>query len=313
MQIHISWKTIIATLIFAFGIVLLIRLTLNFLNPPPQTAAQPQAITTVPPTPTGAPIGAATASSEPEPGAEVTAVLPTPTPSIQPTATATLAPELPSPTPEPTPEPTLPPPTPTPEPLPTRVPTPVPAQLRLIDQGFGQDETQMSYAFIVTNPNPELLAQAVRYQVAAYDANGVVLATDTDTIAQIGPGQNAGVAEVLTLAPNLVVARIEVLLRPGQFVRSPPLQTLTVTNGAFVVGDPPNATGLIQNSFDRDLIDVTVIGIVYDDAGIIGGGSNVVPFIPAQGQAPVSVPVATNLIGTRVAFWVNLVTAPTTP
>lgn len=171
----------------------------------------------------------------------------------------------------------------------------------------------MSYAFIVSNPNPDLLAQDVRYQVAAYDAAGVVLATDTDTIAQIGPGQELGVAKVLAVAPNLTVARIDVLLRPGQFVRSPPLQTLSVANSAFVAGDPPNATGIISNSFDRDLIDVNVIGIVYDEGGIIGGGNTVVPFVPAQGQAAVSIPIATSLTATRVAFWVSLVTAPSTP
>ncbi len=318
MQIQISWKMIVATLIFALSIALLLRLSLNLLNPAPQTADQPPPIESVAPAdPTGSTSEATPGSGSPAPEAHtaVPTALPTATPAseIAPTATATPAPTTITPTLEPTPEPTVPAPTPTLAPPPTRVPTPVPAQLLLVEQGFGQSQTEMSYAFVINNPNPDLLAQTVRYQVAAYDASGVVLATDTDTIAQIGPGQELGVAKALTLAPNLVVDRIDVLLRPGQFVRSPALQNLSVSNNAFVVGDPPNATGIITNSFDRDLIDVNVIGIVYDEGGIIGGGNSIVPFVPAQGQAAVSVPVATSLTATRVAFWVILVSAPTSP
>lgn len=318
MQIHISWKTLIAALIFIFSIALLLRVTISLLSPPTQQAVSlsPTAAAITPSVASGTgteasatPVPAAsstadpgaptqTASSTPEP--------PTPTLAIEPTPEPTF-------TAEPTPEPTLPPPTPTLVPLPTRVPTPVPAQLRILEQGFGQGLAQMSYAFVVSNPNPDLLAQSVRYQVAVYDADGVVLATDTDTIAQIGPGQDLGIAQELRMDSNLAVARVEVLLRPGQFVRSPPIETLTVSNPAFVAGDPPNLTGIINNTLGRDLIDVTVFGIAYDDQGIIGGGNSVVPFIPAQGQAAVSVPVETRLNTTRVAFWVNLVSAPVTP
>jgi hypothetical protein len=316
MQIHISWKTLIATLIFTVGIVLLLRLTLSQASPTPSVVAQPPTEATELPTDVGVSVVPPVADPN-APTATVAAVaeLPsaTPTeaqvePSVAPTAealppTATLEPT-------PTPEATLPPPTPTLAPPPTRVPTPTPAQLILVDQGFGQNQAQMSYAFIISNPNPDLLAQAVRYQVAAYDANGVVLLTNSDTIAQIGPGQDIGIAKTMPLGADLTIARIEVLFRPGQFIRSPPLQTLSVSNPAFVVGVPPNITGVVSNSFDRDLVEVSVVGIAYDDSGIIGGGSSSVPFIPARGQAAVSIPIATNQTATRVSFWVELINAP---
>lgn len=312
MQIHISWKTLIAVLIFALGLVLVFRLSVARLSPtPPAVAEAPSATTQAADgaTPVGANV---TPSAAPQ---ATTAVPPqvTSTPSNEPTptATATAAPSAAAATP--TAAPTQPPPTPTLAPPPTRVPTPVPAQLSLLEQGFGQRAGLMSYAFVVTNPNPELLAQDVRYQIAAYDANGVVLATDTDTIAQIGPGQTLGIAKDLQLASTLTVDRIDVLLRPSQFVRSPPLTTLNVSNAAFVDGDPPNATGIITNSFDRDLVDIAVVGIAYDENGIIGGGRGAVPFVPSQGQAAVSVPIATSLTATRVAFWVQLIAAPETP
>lgn len=318
MQIHISWKTLIAALIFIFGIALLLRVSINLLSPPAQQATSlTPTITAITPSVAGGtgtevsatlvPAASSTADTNaPTQTASPTPEPPTPTLAAEPTPAPTLAAE-------PTPAPTLPPPTETPAPPPTRMPTPAPAQLRILDQGFGQGSAQMSYAFVVSNPNPDLLAQAVRYQVAVYDADGVVLATDTDTIAQIGPGQDLGIAKELRMASDLVVARVEVLLRPGQFVRSPPIETLMVSNPAFVVGNPPNLTGIINNTLGRDLIDVTVFGIAYDDQGIIGGGNSVVPFIPAQGQAAVSVPVETSLNTTRVAFWVNLVSVPAAP
>jgi len=186
----------------------------------------------------------------------------------------------------------------------------VPEPIVIIAQGFGQRPSGASYAFVVNNPNPNLLAQNIRYQVAAYDAAGIVLTTDTDTIAQVGPGQQMGVGKELTLASNLVITRIDVLIRPGQFVQSPPLQMLAVSNPAFVNGDPPNMTGIITNPFDRDLADLNVVGIAYDASGIIGGGSALLPFAPAGGQAPISIPVVTDLQATRVEFFASLNASP---
>jgi hypothetical protein len=315
MQIHISWKSLLAALIFLVGLILIFRVSFTLLSPAPQQGSPESTPTT--PTPTisaeAPPSEAVTPAPEASPSATATSPLAPPTPTAEPSPTASIEAATATATPEPTPEPTPELPTPTLALPPTRVPTAVPAQLRLIEQGFGQNQTLMSYAFVVSNPNPELLAQAVRYQVAAYDASGVVLATDSETIAQIGPGQEQGIARELSLAPGLSVARIDVLLRPSQFVRSPPIQSLTVSNPAFVIGTPPNATGIVNNTFARDLIDVTVFAIAYDEGGIIGGGSSVVPFIPAQAQAAVSVPIATSLEATRIAFWVELDAAPSLP
>lgn len=315
MQIHISWKSLLAALIFLLGLILIFRVSIALLSPAPQEVVSGSSPTAPTPTlnPEAPPSEAITPAPEASPSATATSLLASPTPLAQPSPTASIEAAPATATPEPTPEPTLPPPTPTLALPPTRIPTPVPAQLRLIEQGFGQNQSLMSYAFVVSNPNPELLAQAVRYQVAAYDASGVVLATDSETIAQIGPGQELGIARELSLAPGLAVARIDVLLRPSQFVRSPPLQSLEVSNPAFVAGLPPNATGIVNNTFARDLIDVTVFAIAYDEGGIIGGGNSVVPFIPAQAQAAVSVPIATSLEATRIAFWVELDAAPSSP
>lgn len=307
MQIQISWKTLLAGIIAVLALGLLIRTTSLFLTAGDQAGAAtspPASVVATPPPAETVVALAPTATAAGQLPAEVT---PTLAPEPSPTGTATPTVTQPATA---TPEATAPPASPTPFQPPTREPTPVPQALVIVAQGFGQRASGASYAFVVSNPNPNLLAQNIRYQVAAYDAAGIVLTTDTDTIVQVGPGQQMGVAKNLNLTSNLVITRIEVLLRPGQFVQSPPLQMLAVTNPAFVDGEPPNLTGIIANPLDRDLADLNVVGIAYDDSGVIGGGVADIPFVPAGRQAPISVPVVTSLQATRVEFFAPIGAAP---
>lgn len=312
MQIHISWKALLAGFILVIGLGLLLRTATLFLG------ADETAVAVASPSPTMLTASTGIAGGEGESGtatpllAESPTSAPTATPTAEPTTTTppATATSIATATTAPSPQPTLPPASPTPFLPPTREPTPMPNSLVISAQGFGQRAGLVSYAFVVENPNPGLVAQSVRYQVAVYDASGIVLSTDTDTIAQIGPGQRMGVAKELTLASNLIVSRIEVLLRPGQFVQGQPLQMLQVSNAAFVEGNPPNLTGLLNNPFTRDLGDLEVIGIAYDDVGVVGGGSVILPFVPANGQAPVSIPIATSQQATRVEFYASINAGP---
>ncbi|MCS6881944.1 MAG: hypothetical protein RMK84_06750 [Oscillochloridaceae bacterium] len=308
MRIHISWKALLAIMLFLMALGLLLRsasrlwtseahMVVTATPTAPQNIAQTRvaetALTVTIP---------ATATRSPSPGAAAAA---TPTLSGALAATRTIIG-----TSVPSPQPTLPTPSPTPVQPPTREPTPAPNPLTVVSQGFGQRAGTASYAFVVSNPNPNLLAQNVRYQVAAFNADGVVLLADTDSIAQIGPGQRMGVAKQVNLPANLTVSRIEVLIRPGQFVQAPPLQELPVSNVAFIQGDPPSITGILSNPLNRDLANIRVVGIAYDDVGIIGGGAIEVPFAPARGQAPISIPVSTSQTATRVEFFAQVSAAP---
>lgn len=312
MQIHISWKTLLAGLILVLGIVLLLRTAIMYFS-----AADPTIAAASPTAGTSAGLSSPLATATPGlPSLTATTVPPsvlatatsTDSPTSLPTSTATIISTSTA-----TPEPTAPPASPTPFQPPTREPTAVPASIVVTDQGFGQRVGKVSYAFVVSNPNSGLLAQNVRYQVAAYDAAGIVLLTDTDTIAQVGPGQRMGVGKELVLASNLVVTRIDVLVRPGQYVQAAPVQMLEVTNPAFVEGDPPNLTGIVTNLLSRDLADLSVVGIAYDDSGIIGGGNTILPFVPASGRAPVSIPVVTSQLATRVEFFAPVSSGPPAP
>lgn len=310
MRIHISWKALLAVVIFLIALGLVLRSASQLWTSETQTVVavspaptQNTARTLVSETPLQTTVAITeTPTTSPSPGATAAA---TPTFASTPTTTLTATETL-----VPSPQPTLPLPSPTPFQPPTREPTPAPDPLTVVAQGFGQRGGSASYAFVVSNPNPNLLAQSVRYQVAAYNAEGIVLLTDTDTIAQIGPGQRMGAAKQVTLPLNLTITRIEVLIRPGQFVQAPPLQELPVSNAAFIQGDPPNITGILSNPLNRDLANLKVVGIAYDDVGIIGGGAIEVPFAPARGQAPLSIPVSTSQLATRVEFFAQVSTAP---
>lgn len=311
MQIHISWKALLAGLIFIIGLGLVLRTATRYLtaDDPATAAANPSTITTDTTGPTAlagvTALPGSTASATPlKAPASLT---PVETPAATATGTATAAA---TPIATAAPVPTLPLASPTPFQPPTREPTPAPAPITIIAQGFGQRPAAMSYAFVIANPNPGLLAQDIRYQVAMYDASGIVLQTETGTIDQVGPGQQIGVGKELKLGPNLVVARIDVLLRPGQFVQAPPLQLLQVSNPAFVDGNPPNLTGILANPLDRDLANLKIVGIAFNDSGIIGGGSVELPFAPAGRQVPISVPVVTSQQPTRIEFFAPISAAP---
>ncbi len=313
MRIHISWKALLAVVIFLMAVVLLLRFASRLWTSEAQTGM------TISPAPTQStaltPVAATLAPTNPPgvvtPSALTTSPASSPAAQATPSSSDTLTPAVAiTDTPVPSPQPTLRPPTSTPFQPPTPEPTPARNPLVVVAQGFGQRAASVSYAFVVSNPNPDLLAQNVRYQVAAYNADGIVLLTDTDTIAQIGPGQRMGAAKQVVLPSGLAIARIEVLIRPGQFAQAPPLQELPVSNTAFIQGDPPNITAILSNPLSRDLANLRVVGIAYDDVGIIGGGTIELPFAPARGQAPFSIPVITSQVATRVEFFAQVSTAP---
>ena len=206
---------------------------------------------------------------------------PTPLPA---TPTATLEPS-----------PTAPPPT----------PTPAPQILAIVTHGFGQDERSVGWAFIVENPNADLAIVNSRYQVAAYDASGTVLETDSGYIPIVLPGERLGIASELFLNEGQVVERIDVQVKTGRFE---PLEvtSLFATENVTYLPDRyfPKVTGIVVSSATRDLENLRVSAIAYDAAGnIIGGGFTYVDFVPALGRAAVEVSVTVSAAPARVELY----------
>lgn len=142
-----------------------------------------------------------------------------------PTATSTTAPkeqpvEKADPTATPTPAPTA-----TFTPAPT--PTPKPEDLTITESGFGQDERYLGFAFIVTNPNSNLAIEDAQYQIAAYDADGTVVETDSGYISLILPGQALGIGGTRILDEGVTVDKVEVQLSQGDAETADPLPSFT--------------------------------------------------------------------------------------
>lgn len=199
-----------------------------------------------------------------------------------------------------TPLPTeLPPPTE----LPTEPPsTPIPEPIRITDFGFGQEEDMgenvVGYAFIVKNPNQELVFEKPQYQVTAYDEEGIVVATDSRDIGLLFPGQTLGIGGEMFPDEGVKVAKIEVqFINEGEVKASEPAPPFTVDDIAFQKHDYYTGvvTGKVTNLSDVDLSGLKVSAVIYDEAGnIIGGGWTFMTCLAANNSAGLLIPVARN-------------------
>ena len=220
---------------------------------------------------------------------------PTLTPTIIQEATAVPKPTEAIPTEEPTAEPT--------EPPATKAATP--KSILLVDQGFGQDGSEIGYAFLVENPNPGQAVEGSEYQLAALDAEGVILETDSGFIELILPGQTLGVGGSLFLDEGLTVESIEVQLNPGQTVDAedaPGFEAASVRYFPDEFGS--TATGVVTNPYPEVQEDVLVSAVAYNAAGeIVGGGYTYLNFINAGTASGVEVFVTTEDKADRIELY----------
>jgi hypothetical protein len=223
-----------------------------------EAAQTPTNTTVVEEKPTETPVPAATEAPKEQPAEKAA-----------PTAT-----EAPTATPQPTA-------TPTPQPS----PTPEPEDLIIADYGFGQDGRQLGFAFVISNPNPGLAFEDTQYQVAAYDADGTVLETDSGYISLILPGQDLGIAGEMFIDEGVTVDKIEAQLSLGDAEPSDPLPTFVVDHVTYLSSEIFNrVAGVVTNPYSVPIQDLRVSAILRDvDGSIIGGGYGYLNFILANG------------------------------
>ncbi|MEM8534903.1 MAG: hypothetical protein AAGF95_28950, partial [Chloroflexota bacterium] len=159
--------------------------------------------------------------------------------------------------------------------------------------GFGQDGAEVGYAFIVTNLDDQLIGDS-EYQVSVYDANDVVVGTDSGSVVTIGPGQQIGIAGSLFVNDETVeVDRIDVQFRATDRMIFEEEFVFTAENVNYMPDDiSPSVSGVVSSSYEQDFGNLVVFAIAYDEADeIIGGGYNFLDFIPAQGQSAIDVSI----------------------
>jgi hypothetical protein len=166
----------------------------------------------------------------------------------------------------------------------------------LVDHGFGQEARSLVWAGIVKNPSDLQAVKDWQLTLTVYDAGGRVLAARRARGGWLLPGQEQGLVEGLTLPDGVQVSSVQVDMVPLTFVHSRDAADKPVfeTEDVILESDPrfPKVHGRIVNPADRDLTNVKVVAVLYDEAdAIVGGGMAYVEFVPAQGKAAVSVRV----------------------
>jgi len=208
--------------------------------------------------------------------------------AAEPTASVTAAESIEEPAKETEAEPT-----PTLPPAPSATPLPEAESIQVVAQGFGQDQQEVGFAFLVENPNAELAFESAQYQVAVYDDADTVLDTDSGYIEVILPGQTLGVAGTMWLDEGVTVSKLEVQLLQGDPVPTEPISTFAVEFGTYYVGEySDTATGVINSPYGSDLQNIHVSAVVYNEAGeIVGGGYTYLNFVLANGSTGAEVSV----------------------
>ena len=172
-----------------------------------------------------------------------------------------------------------------------QTPTPVAESIRLVAQGFGQQDQEIGYAFIIENPNTQIAFENSQYQIAAYDDSGAVVETDSGFIELILPGQKLGISGNVFVSEGVKVSKIDVQMKTGEPV-STDLKTTFAVDKIMYFPDKyfSKITAVVSNPFNIDLTNLFVSAVTYNDAGdIIGGGFTFVNFIPANGNTGVQV------------------------
>ena len=167
---------------------------------------------------------------------------------------------------------------------PTKKPLTEPEALKIEKHGFGQDERDLAYAFVLTNPNPERAVEDSQYQIAAYDKEGTVVDTDSGYIQVIFPGETVGIAGTMFLDEGVTVAKLDVQILEGDPVETDPIPSFGAESIVYTPGEySDSVSGIIVNPFEIPLQGLVISGVLYDaDGEIIGGGFTYMNFILAS-------------------------------
>ena len=245
-------------------------------NQPTSTSAPTS--TEAPPLPTSS----AAATSAPE----ATATMLPPTETLAPTTAATA----------------------TSTPAPTATPTEQPDSLEVSAYGFGQDEREVGFAFVVENPNSNLAVEGTQFQIAAYDKAGTVVKTDSGYIELVLPQQSLGVADTSYVSDGVEVAKIEVQLSPGRFIPSEWMPSFDVERVVYYPGTYGDSiAGILRNPYAVNVSDVRVSAVAYDEGDkVVGSGYTYLNFVLAETATGVSSSIVCSAPPARVEMYASM-------
>jgi len=165
------------------------------------------------------------------------------------------------------------------------------SNLSIIKQGFGQNNTSLGIGMTIENPNQGYAIESSMYQSTSYSNDGSVLGVSTGYISLLLPTQILGISDAQYLDEGAIVSRVDVRIKTGYFTESNIIPIFTSENITFIPDEySPQVTGEIVSPYSKEVSNVRVDAIAYNDAGeIIGSGYTYLNFIPANSKAAVSV------------------------
>lgn len=173
--------------------------------------------------------------------------------------------------------------------------------LRIVAVGANQDQYNQAYlGMIVENTDTKARDHSL-CTLIAYDENGTVLEITRIVVPLIFPGERLGVSGFVSLPEQTKLGKVEAqVLSSGSADESDfwGIQKAGITGnpltakGASYPSDNYDGliTGIVKNSYGKDLQDIQVTAIAYDASGaIIGGWSTTVSSVLANGQIAISI------------------------
>lgn len=163
------------------------------------------------------------------------------------------------------------------------------------------DDKRVNAVFSVANPNTDRGVGVLDYQITAFDAQGLVLGTQTGLTPIVFPGEEVAViASRFIVPPGISIARGEVQISPltpesdlldfhALGIEKNPLSVTGIQVG--VRGTSPLVTCVLTNSWQKPMTQpISVVAVAYGAGGeLVGIGFANAYSVPANGQVDVEI------------------------
>jgi hypothetical protein len=168
-------------------------------------------------------------------------------------------------------------------------------ELSLLNFGFTQTEGDFVYfGFVAENLNLTNMMDSPKYHLTTYDVDGAVLDVAEGRLRDLLPGQRLGHSSFFTVDDGERAARMELRVLALELEAEPEFPLPFTTDDVTLdIGDfTSTVTGFVINPYDRNVTDLDVVAILYDEAGnIVGSGSKFLDLAAANGRSEVEVTI----------------------
>jgi len=181
-------------------------------------------------------------------------------------------------------------------------------KISILKSGFGQYGSSVGFGFVINNPNSTYAIENSKFRVTFFDSEDKVLGAEEGYIEELLPNETIGIGGDGYLVSEQVIARSEVQILEGSFVKTDILQSFTSENIAFLDDSYfPKVTGQINNPFAKQITNLKVYALAFDvDGNIIGAGYTYLDFIPANGKTAVEVSIIKSQTPVTVELYATL-------